>query len=85
MKCRACSRETSRALHSGSDAAQEFCAYHAQAYEKLKRGYDEWGRAYGAISWEDYLRRLLERKEPGSWVKELAALELGTESKDGQS
>jgi hypothetical protein len=76
MKCRACEREATGAQRGRSDA--KFCAYHAQAYEELKRGYDEWVGAYGAISWKDYLGRLLERKETGSWVLELITLELGS-------
>lgn len=79
MKCRACGREAGRALHSPSQHSQEFCAYHAQAYEKLKWGYDEWLNAYGKISWEEYLKRLLERRESGSWVRDLIMLELGIE------
>jgi len=65
-KCRACSR----------DASNEFCTYHEQAYDALKKNYDAWRVAYGKISWKEYLERLLELKETGSWVKDVIMLEL---------
>jgi hypothetical protein len=66
-KCRACSREAS---------SNKFCAYHENAYDTLKKNYDAWQDAYGRISWKEYLERLLERKETGSWVKDVIMLEL---------
>ena len=68
-KCRACSRDAS---------LNAFCSYHAQAYDALKKNYDLWCDAYDKdkISWEEYLERLLELKETGSWVKDVILLEL---------
>jgi len=65
-KCRACSR----------DASNKFCTYHERAYSALKKNYDAWRDAYGKISWREYLERLLELKETGSWVKDVIMLEL---------
>jgi len=66
-KCRACGRDAS---------SNEFCNYHEQAYDALKKNYDLWRDAYGKISWKEYLERLLELKETGSWVKDVILLEL---------
>ncbi len=66
-KCIACSREAS---------ANKFCNYHENAYNTLKKNYDVWKDGYGKISWKEYLERLLERKETGSWVKDVIILEL---------
>jgi len=67
-KCRACNRDAS--------STNEFCMYHEQAYDILKKNYDAWRDAYGKISWREYLERLLELKETGSWVKDVIMLEL---------
>lgn len=66
-RCRACSREAS---------SNKFCTYHENAYDTLKKNYDEWQDAYGKMSWKEYLERLLERKETGSWVKDVITVEL---------
>lgn len=66
-KCKACSRDAS---------SDEFCIYHEQAYDALKKNYDAWQDAYGKISWKEYLEKLLELKETGSWVKDVIMLEL---------
>ncbi len=67
MKCRTCSREAS---------SNEFCTYHEQAYDALKTNYDVWRDAYGKLSWKEYLEKLLECKETGSWIKDVIMLEL---------
>ena len=66
-KCRACSREAS---------SNKFCTYHENAYDALKKNYGAWHDAYGEISWEEYLEKLLSHKETGSWVKDVIMLEL---------
>jgi hypothetical protein len=66
MKCEACYR----------DAPDRFCKYHNDAYDALKKNYDAWCNAYGKISWNEYLKKVLELKETGSWVKDVAMLEL---------
>jgi len=67
MKCKACSRDASQ---------NEFCTYHEQAYDVLKKNYDVWCDAYGKLSWGEYLEKLLELKETGSWIKDVIMLEL---------
>ncbi|MHA1400778.1 MAG: hypothetical protein ACTSQE_10570 [Candidatus Heimdallarchaeaceae archaeon] len=37
-----------------------YCNEHMQAKQALKMGYEHWLKAYGVLSWEDYLKRLLE-------------------------
>ena len=38
--------------------------------------YKVWVNAYGRISWEEFLNKLLGMQETGRWVKEVIALEL---------
>jgi len=49
----------------------EYCKYHERAYENLLAGYRKWKRAEG-ITWSDYLKKLIELKETGEWVKDVA-------------
>ncbi len=46
------------------------CRYHHLALNNLKSGYDAWTDALD-ISWEGYLRRLLDCSETGQWVVEV--------------
>ena len=68
-KCAACYREV-----VAKD--KKFCIYHSQAYDSLKKQYDAWVKAYGGISWDDYLKKLLTLDQTGSWVKDVINLEL---------
>jgi hypothetical protein len=68
-KCSACYREV---LAKG----KKFCIYHSQAYDSLKKQYDAWVRAYGEISWDDYMRKLLTLDQTGTWVKDVINIEL---------
>ncbi len=47
-----------------------------QAYHMLKDNYKEWRKAYGDVTWREYLARLLELEETGSWVKDIIRHEL---------
>jgi hypothetical protein len=67
-KCAACYREV-----VAKD--KRFCLYHSQAYTSLKKQYDAWVKAYGGISWDDYLKKLLTLDQTGSWVKDVINLE----------
>jgi len=49
----------------------EYCRYHEAAYVNLLAGYRKWKRARD-ITWSDYLNTLIELKETGEWVKEVA-------------
>ncbi|MGH9909071.1 MAG: hypothetical protein ACRD32_00350 [Nitrososphaerales archaeon] len=67
VNCQLCNRKAE---------AKGFCKYHKVAYETLKQNYDIWCNAYGKLSWEEYLERLLKSKETGSWIKDVINLEL---------
>lgn len=67
--CAACSRKTV------SD--KKYCVNHSQAYDSLSNHYKEWVRAYGRISMQEFMDKLLEMKETGTWVREVIAAEKG--------
>jgi hypothetical protein len=46
------------------------------ASESLAAHYRAWVDAYGGISWQEFLSRLLKMRETGSWVKEVIEAEL---------
>lgn len=74
-KCRLCNRKPQK----GSD----FCRYHMDAYDSLKKNYGSWLTAYGQLSWKEYLEKLLKTKETGKWIKEVIKLELQEKKKEG--
>ena len=47
-----------------------------QAYDNLIKHYKIWNKAFDGLSWTDYMIKLLELKETGSWVKEVISAEL---------
>ena len=53
----------------------KYCSYHHQAFLNLKKRDNLWVRAYGQISWQEYLKKLQDMHETGLWVKEVIALE----------
>lgn len=61
---------------------KKYCMYHSQAYDSLKKQYEAWVRAYGGISWHDYIMKLLTLDQTGTWVKDVINIEL-KESKKG--
>jgi hypothetical protein len=66
-KCFACARKAS---------TNKYCFYHAQAFDNLKEHYKIWVHAYDTISWNDFLNKLLQMNETGSWVKDVIIVEL---------
>jgi hypothetical protein len=38
----------------------KYCNNHLQAKEGLQNGYESWLKAYGILSWENYLKQLLD-------------------------
>ena len=38
--------------------------------------YKAWVNAYGRMSWEEFLTKLLNMQETGSWIKEVIGVEL---------
>lgn len=76
MKCAACAREPDDG---------RYCRYHAKALLQLKSHHGSWVDAYGAISWQDYLKRLHKMEETGQWAREVIEVEMKKEKeKDGQ-
>ena len=71
-KCAACHR---KAL-----AGKRYCVHHSQAYDGLMNHYRAWVDAYGKISIELFMDRLLSMKETGTWVKEVISAERATTS-----
>jgi len=50
---------------------ESYCENHQLAYENIKRQYQYWKDAL-QISWQEYLRKIMENKNAGQWVKEVA-------------
>lgn len=71
-KCFACARKAS---------TSKYCSYHAQAFNNLKEQYTTWVHAYDTISWNDFLNKLLQLNETGSWVKDVIIVELKGQEK----
>ncbi|HIE14606.1 TPA: hypothetical protein EYP70_04980 [Candidatus Bathyarchaeota archaeon] len=68
MRCKICGRETQ----------SRFCNFHMKAYENLKLKYNEWREAM-EISWEEYLRQIINNPLTGLWAKEVAQVLLKDE------
>jgi hypothetical protein len=60
---------------------KKYCFYHNQALNNIKEHYTKWVYAYGTISWDDFLNRLLNMNETGSWIKEVISVELKRKGK----
>lgn len=56
----------------GKKSISEFCSYHELAYQNLQKKFEDWKKAIGDISWEEYLKRIIDLPHAGEWVKELA-------------
>lgn len=50
---------------------EEFCKRHKKAYLNIKQAFNDWKKALD-ISWDEYLNKLIENKNSGKWVKEVA-------------
>jgi hypothetical protein len=46
------------------------------SHQKLISGYDLWKKAYGEISWRDYLVKLHSLEQTGSFIKDIIDAEL---------
>jgi len=66
-KCAACHRKTL--------AGKKYCIHHSQAFDSLSEHYKAWVHAYGSISWQDFMERLLKMNETGSWIREVIKVE----------
>jgi hypothetical protein len=55
---------------------KKYCCHHSQALDDIMEHYKKWVHAYEIISWNDFLNKLLNMNETGSWIKEVIAVEL---------
>jgi hypothetical protein len=53
------------------DATTSFCSNHLEAYAKVRGGYSLWYAAYGSLTAEAFLKRLLALAETGGRAKEI--------------
>jgi hypothetical protein len=67
IKCSAC--------HRKAIPGKKYCVHHSQALDSLQNHYKAWVEAYGRISMEDFMDKLLEMKETGTWIREVIAAE----------
>lgn len=51
---------------------EDFCDLHKLAYLNIIKAYNEWKKAYEKISFKDFLEKVIEAKESGEAVKEVA-------------
>ena len=55
---------------------KQYCKDHNNAKVKLKNGYELWLKAYGSISWDDFLQNLQKLEGlVGNFVREVAEYE----------
>jgi hypothetical protein len=54
------------------DATTNFCNNHLEAYAKVRDAYALWYAAYGSLTTESFLKRLLALPETGDHAKEVA-------------
>ncbi len=62
MKCAIC----------GKPGQESLCQRHAGAKKRLEAAFPQWTKAYGGISWEDYLDNVIRNVQTGPWAKEVA-------------
>ncbi len=63
-KCKICVDE--------AEEDEEFCEVHKLAYLNIIKAYGEWKKAYGEISFSEFLKKIIEAEESGESVKEVA-------------
>ncbi len=64
------------ACHRKAVLDDKYCIHHKQAFDKMINHYKVWVNVCGKIAWEEFLIKLSDMQETGSWVKEVIALEL---------
>ncbi len=58
-------------------ASEKYCSNHKTAKNKLQRGYESWLKAYGVLSWDDFLQKLLNLTDiVGTLIKDVAEYEM---------
>ena len=48
---------------------------HHDAFLNLKQKHETWVYAYGQISWQEYLNKLITMNEVGVWIKDVIVVE----------
>lgn len=74
-KCIICFRRTS---------TSRYCHFHDTARSLLTSHYSNWLKAYGTISWGEFLLHLRNLDQKGKWIAEAIQSELN-DSEDGQT
>jgi hypothetical protein len=64
--CRLCKRDCAE--------SSDLCEYHLTAKRNVEAGYEKWNRAYGGVTWKEYLQRLQQSAETGQWAREVAEM-----------
>ena len=70
VKCAAC--------HRKAVSGKKYCVHHSQALDSLLNHYKAWVEAYGQLSMQDFMDKLLGMKETGSWIREVISAEKGS-------
>jgi len=55
----------------GRESPESYCDFHKTAYDNLVKTYSEWKEAMD-ISWDKYLRIVIDNPGTGLWVVEVA-------------
>ena len=57
--------------------SEKYCNSHLKAKVELQNGYESWLKAYGVLSWDDFLQRLLNLTDIiGTLIKDVAEYEM---------
>lgn len=64
QKCALCDRL--------SDKNGVYCFLHGESLSQIREKFMRWQEAFGEMSWERYLERIIELKETGDQAKEVA-------------
>ncbi len=54
------------------DVIRGLCANHSQVYHKIRDAYSFWSAAYGNLTTEGFLKRLIALPETGDRAREMA-------------
>jgi hypothetical protein len=49
--------------------------HHKQAFDSMINHYKIWVKAYGQITWEEFLTKLSSMQETGRWIKGVIEVE----------
>jgi hypothetical protein len=59
-----------------NDSQNKYCKNHNEAKKLLKQGYESWLKAYGSLSWDQFLKKLLDLEGlVGDFIKEIVEYE----------